>query len=540
MKISLKKIRVLIAFLFLYSIVGFSQKKIEQWNRYEIILKHNIKGNGFKDVNLSAKFFNRDTTFIVKGFYDGEDIFKIRFMPQTIGKWNYIVSSNIRKLNKKKGSFQCIKATQNNHGFVKVSNTHHFKYADGKNYYPFGTTAYAWIHMGEELQDETINTLKKSGFNKVRMCVLSKDYKFVKEEPIYYPFKIKKITKDTNGNKVFEWDFDTFNPVFFQHLEKRLDDLEAIGVQADLILFHPYDKGRWGLDSMPREVNIRYIKYLTARLSSFKNVWWSLANEWDYLKAKTIEEWDELIETTAKNDPYGHLCSIHGSTAKYYHYWKPEITHVSVQDEIPALNSYSSATLRNIYNKPIVLDEVGYEGNLDRRWGRLSPEKMTHMFWNGVIAGAYVTHGETYLFGDEKDTIFWADGGSFKGTSPKRIAFLRNILEEAPEPLFMTDISRDLRTASSGKGYYLMYFGEEVLESWLFNLPKKNGSLDKLKEGVKFKVEIIDTWNMSITKVPGVFETKKVNDNYRLYDKELKEIRLPYKPYIALRIIQID
>lgn len=69
----------------------------------------------------------------------------------------------------------------------------------------------------------------------------------------------------------------------FQHLEKRIDQLNRLGIEADLILFHPYDKGRWGFDAMSNEVNVRYIKYITARLASFRNVWWSMANEWDYV-----------------------------------------------------------------------------------------------------------------------------------------------------------------------------------------------------------------------------------------------------------------
>lgn len=99
----------------------------------------------------------------------------------------------------------------------------------------------------------------------------------------------------SDGKPVF--DFTCFNPAFFRRLEKRIDDLRYLGVEADLILFHPYDKGRWGFDNMPMEVNVAYIKYLTARLSSFSNVWWSLANEYDYVKAKTEADWETLIQT---------------------------------------------------------------------------------------------------------------------------------------------------------------------------------------------------------------------------------------------------
>ncbi|MGC3958986.1 MAG: hypothetical protein QM813_13905 [Verrucomicrobiota bacterium] len=46
--------------------------------------------------------------------------------------------------------------------------------------------------------------------------------------------------------------FDTsrFNPKFFQHFERRILDLQKLGIEADIILLHPYDKGAWGFDAM--------------------------------------------------------------------------------------------------------------------------------------------------------------------------------------------------------------------------------------------------------------------------------------------------
>ena len=513
-------------------------QKIEQWNRFEVQLKSKTPANAFKEVVLTAKFFNKDTSILVSGFYDGDQTFKIRFMPQILGAWQYVTSSNNKALDQQKGSFECVKATGNNHGIVRVSETYHFKYADGKPYYPFGTTAYAWTHMGQKLQETTLKTLEKASFNKVRMCVFPKNYDRVKEEPEIYPFEIKEIIKDAKGQEVKVWDFDRFNPLFFQHLEQRIDDLNKLGIEADLILFHPYDKGRWGFDALPNEVNLRYIQYLTARLSSFKNVWWSIANEWDLVKSKSVADWNILAQAVVTADPYRHLCSIHGATATYFDYWKPEFTHVSIQDETPVQNAGAAAMLRNIYHKPIISDEVGYEGNLKSRWGRYSPEEMTHLVWNGVIGGTYVTHGECYEYKDLTDTIFWAKGGEFKGTSWKRIAFLRNIVEEVAHPICLSDVGRDHQTATFGEGKYLIYFSKEMKDSWLFNLPVKNAAYPKLGAGKKFKVEIIDTWDMTIKTYPVVFETSAEND-YRVYDRDLKKVRLPLKPYIALRITEL-
>ena len=81
-------------------------------------------------------------------------------------------------------------------------------------------------------------------------------------------------------------------------MEKRIDQLNRLGIEADLILFHPYDKGRWGFDAMSNEVNVRYIKYITARLASFRNVWWSMANEWDYVKSENCGRLEAVDENS--------------------------------------------------------------------------------------------------------------------------------------------------------------------------------------------------------------------------------------------------
>jgi len=528
-------LQILTGLLFSASV---AQQTVEQWGRFEVALQYSHSGNSFKDVSLSATFSGMDSSYRVSGFYDGNNAFRIRFMPQQTGTWHYTTSSNVPALNNAQGTFVCVQATGNNHGMVKVSDTYNFKYADGKRYYPFGTTAYAWTHMSQGLQELTLSALKNSGFNKVRMCVFPKEYNLVKEEPEIFPFLIKEVKKETNGRETRTWDFDRFNPAFFQHLEKRIDNLCELGIEADVILFHPYDKGRWGFDAMSMEVNERYIKYITARVSSFRNVWWSMANEFDYVRAKSHDDWDRLSHAVVQSDPYRHLCSIHGSTAKYFEYWKPEYTHASIQDEAPVSNPGAAAILRNAYSKPVIYDEVGYEGNLKQRWGRYSGEEMLYLVWMGVMAGTYVTHGESFMFKDDKDTIFWAKGGTFNGSSWRRIAFLRKLLEECPGPLEMADVSRDHRTATAGRGYYIVYFGKEMNDSWLFDLPIKNGRYERAKPGTRFKVEIIDTWDMTVQPCPGIFEVTPEID-YRIYDKDFKRVRLPLKPYVALRIAAI-
>jgi len=55
---------------------------------------------------------------------------------------------------------------------------------------------------------------------------------------------------------------------------------------------------------------------------------------------------------------------------------------------------------------------------------------------------------------------------------------------------------------------------------------------------MKFTVEVIDTWSMTITPVEGVFEIKK-KDDYTFADKDGRSVSLPGKPYMALRIRRV-
>ena len=55
-----------------------------------------------------------------------------------------------------------------------------------------------------------------------------------------------------------QWDFARFDPAFWRHFERRVGQLRDLGIEADLILFHPYD--RWGFATMDAESDDRYLQ----------------------------------------------------------------------------------------------------------------------------------------------------------------------------------------------------------------------------------------------------------------------------------------
>ncbi len=496
---------------------------VEQWGLFELALSGPTNGNPFVDVRFGARFYQEDTSIEAAGYYDGEGTYRVRFMPPMPGPWRYTTSSSATELDGRRGEFAAAKASGNNHGPVRVAHMFHFAYADGEPYKQVGTTCYAWIHQNDALQVQTLRTLATAPFNKLRFCVFPKRYDWNTNEPTLYPFE---------GTPPRNWDLTRFNPRFFQHLEKRVADLRGLGIEADIILFHPYDEGHWGFDRMPADADDRYLRYIVSRLGAFRNVWWSLANEYDFMKEKRESDWDRFFQVVQAADPYGHLRSIHNGRLLYNHS-QPWVTHASIQNGSAVEDAGRAVLYRDVYRKPVVFDEVKYEGDIPRRWGNLSPEEMVFRFWEGTVAGTYVGHGETYL--NPQDILWWSKGGVLHGQSPPRLAFLRQVLEESPavgiEPV---DKWQDSHCGGQAGNYYLIYFGKERPNSWAFELPKA-----KLEAGMKFKAEILDTWNMTATPVQGVFTVRKKTD-YCFGDAEGKSIGLPGRPYMALRIRRLQ
>jgi len=211
---------------------------VELWGVFEISYPGPADGNPFVDVDFGATFEQGRTSIATVGFYDGGGVYRLRFMPVSTGVWTYRTQSNRPELDGKTGSFPVRAAQARNSGPVRVKDQYHFVYANGSPYRELGTTCYAWTSQPAALEEQTLKTLADAPFNKMRMCVFPKWCHYNQVEPPQYPFA---------GQAPNHWDFTRFNPAYFQHFEGRIRELGSMGIEADVILFHPYDEGHWGL-----------------------------------------------------------------------------------------------------------------------------------------------------------------------------------------------------------------------------------------------------------------------------------------------------
>lgn len=470
-----------------------------RWDVLEIELRGPADGNPFVDVEVSAEFQCGQRSWTVGGFYDGDGIYRLRVLAEEEGVWRFTTTSTAAALDGVQGEIVVGPAAPGTHGSVRVDGFH-FAYADGTRYLPWGTTAYAWNHQDEKTQNDTLDTLAGSPFTKLRMCLFPKHFVYNNDEPERFPFE-----RRPDGT----FDHSRFDVGFFAGLDAQIRRLGELGVQADLILFHPYD--RWGFAALGPDVDDHLVRYVVRRLAGYSNVWFSLANEHDLVAGKTIGDWDRIGELVTAEDPHGHPVSIH-NFQRHFDHTRPWITHASVQRVDAYRTAEETTGWRERWGKPVVVDECGYEGDLEYDWGNLSGEEMLRRFWEGAVRGGYVGHGETYW--DPAEKIWWAKGGLLAGTSHERIGFLNEIVAASPsgvlEPVF-SDF--DLPWAGVQDRYLVSYHG--------FGRPRERHLL--LPPG-RWHVDVLDTWDCTIDRLPGLHQGFVL-------------VPLPAKPYLAVRLV---
>jgi PKD repeat protein len=473
----------------LFSGLPLHAENIERWGVFELALRGPASGNPYLDVRWSATFRQGKRAITVPGFWDGGGSYKARFSPPSTGEWRYETRSASPELNGRTGTFNATEPAGSNHGPIEVFDTFYLRYADGTPFHQFGSTCYAWTHQPRELQEQTLKTLAGSPFNKIRFCVFPKNYTYSKNEPELFAFA--QCADST-------FDFSRPDPAFWREFEQRILELQSLGIEADIILWHPYD--RWGFARMSDTEDDRYLRYCIARFGAFRNVWWSLANEFDFMTDqkrgdrgnKHKEDWNRFFEILQQEDPHQRLRGIHNGR-KWYDHTKAWVTHASLQTS----DMIAGVRFRQQYRKPVIYDECRYEGNIPEGWGNIDARTMTQRFWLGTMGGCYVGHSETYKH--PEDLLWWAKGGVLHGESPERIQWLKDFMAQAPP-------FHELQPLGDDQGRFVL---EKPGEYYLVYCLQRKPETIQLAGQRPYKIEIVDPWMMTVmpggTAQPGAF-----------------------------------
>ncbi len=368
MKIRFKKllfICTLTAFLLaLYEgmLIAGNPTGIHIWEMHEIILRaENHYDNCYTDVKCWAELKGPDFAKRIYGFWDGDNIFRIRVVATKAGTWEWKTGSNQpgdEGLNNISGVLNAIEWTEekktqnpNRRGFIhSTANGHALQYADGT---PFFLTGDTWLAgatwrlpfrgavpprdyipgPGIGFEDAVVYR-KKQGFNSVSMIACFPNWEsdckantyadsngiFLRNawEKFDYTVDGDKMTskdmRDEYGNKPFKMskhhkgvaDFDDIIPEYFQSLDKKMKYLSDQGFVPLLETVRRDNCPAWKAYFNFNDSYARYVQYLISRYGAYNIIFSGIHLDWipkEY--SLTADEFNEAL--TYHLNKYGPL-----------------------------------------------------------------------------------------------------------------------------------------------------------------------------------------------------------------------------------------
>lgn len=90
--------------------------EVNRWEVFEVALQGASSGNPFIEQRLQGIFTGKNES-VTEGFYDGDGIHKIRFMPSFFGRYSFILKGSFLD-STLSGRFVVAEAAEDNHGPV--------------------------------------------------------------------------------------------------------------------------------------------------------------------------------------------------------------------------------------------------------------------------------------------------------------------------------------------------------------------------------------------------------------------------------------
>lgn len=309
-------------------------------------------------------------------FYNGNKEWVFRYSSSTVGKKSFVIESEIRDLNGKRGKFVFTENKKNNRygGIVKNENDkRHFYYEDGSHYFNLAFEC-DWLFAldyGEKTISKTehlLGLINENGFNQVVMNVYAydPDVNWVKDS------RLKENPQHDYGARedIFPFlgsnskpDYSALNIDFFKHFDKVISEMHNKEIVSHLMIYVWNKRVSWP-EAGSRADNM-YYDHVIKRYQAFPNIIWDVSKEAASKIAvgqnkNIVEHLEERIERTRNLDAFNRLLSVHdyGFCRKH----KDDVDFISTQDW--KLSLYES--MQKVYNlfpdKPVFnIEHGGYE-----------------------------------------------------------------------------------------------------------------------------------------------------------------------------------
>lgn len=389
---------------------------VHQWQCKEFRFKAaNHYERPWSQVILSAEFIGPNgQSFHVHGFWDGDNVWALRFSPTQAGKWSYQVSCDVDDpgLKGHGGVFEVLPATDDDNalhrhgGVLHVSPDHHYlTYSDGTPFFWLGDTW--WFcpsslvpfnhsdHVGiQSMYKALVNKRKSQGFTIAQMAFIGS---------LGAHQSVAAFMGLLNGGK--------FDVAYWRKVDAYIQYANEAGIIPAIILDWHY----LALPTYTLEQWKFLWNYFIARYAAH-SVTWLVCGEYNSPDADVTQVLT-MGAYIKERDPYKRAISVHpwwyagdkhqAWSEPWYDFIMYQGAHGNGPGTVPPTYIYSEGW---DYGKPVIEGEARYEFI---RWFKTSDTRRAawHAMQAGCCGYSYGANGLWYPTQSPSDHKFWKPWG---------------------------------------------------------------------------------------------------------------------------------
>jgi hypothetical protein len=326
--------------------------QVGRWDRFEATVPNSRRyADPYADVTLKVTYTCPDGRRVAFwGFYDGGTTWKIRFMPDQLGTWQYeaVFSDGAPGI---RGSFACVPSDLPGMISQDAANPQWFGFRGGRH------LLVRSFHVGDRFFAANWSSPKRAAFLD---WAQGQGYNMLSIASFF-------LNRDQEGRgrgwkTPALWPLDAAE---YRKMEAILDDLAR-----RRLLVYPF-AGFFGRAARcPTEPadQSRYLRYMLARVGPYWNLLWNVAGPEPLLRGKTYltaEQIHRLGEEIRRLDPFGHLLSVHNPTGDDPFRDASWASYGTLQGpKTKDLATLSQGLLRNHHpSRPLYAQETLWPGN---------------------------------------------------------------------------------------------------------------------------------------------------------------------------------
>jgi len=420
---------------FFLIILRVSAQQATQWMKYEISFKsEKVYTEPIYEVKDFKVIFTapsgREKT--VRGFWDGDKEWKVRFCPDESGTWNWESTCSDQKnsgLNGQKGTFKCNQNNRPEAIFQKGSLNHpsgkyYLAYNDGTPFFWLACTAWnGALKSNNEEWEYYLNQRVKNNYSVIQLVTT----------------EWRGGDKNAEGLTAIEGSGHIkIHPEFFKRIDQKIDEANAKGLIVSPVILWALPSGQ-GRElspgyTLPLDEAVILAKYIVARYQG-NQIIWTLGGDGRYYADQELK-WKEIGRQVFNDIDHAPVTlHPHGSSwigelyapEKWYDLMGYQSSHSNGEKTVNWINKGPMSDMWNML-KP--MPYINMEPNYEEIGFRISAEDVRNAsYWSlfatpvaGITYGAngiwpWLAEGEKILNHNDKGGVTgWRKSIDFPGS----------------------------------------------------------------------------------------------------------------------------